>query len=344
MTLLEFPEEPPDRWHDAFAMASAAALESKGTTSPNPPVGAVILAADGHVVGVGATQPPGGPHAEVMALRQAGDRARGGTAVVTLEPCNHTGRTGPCALALLNAGIVRLRFAHRDPFPAARGGAETLHNAGVDVAHVRADTPELLPWLIATRQGRPHVTVKCAQTMDGFTAALDGTSQWITSAEARAAVHVDRSRRDAIVVGTGTALADNPSLTARGPGGALLQHQPLRVVIGSRKVKAENLERLGYQQFGSPEEALDALWKQGCRDVLVEGGAGLAGSFFEKDLVDAVQLYLAPILLGGGRSVVDRALTLTLDSAPRYSVEAVRRIGPDVCIEMRAVRIEQLGL
>ncbi len=315
-------------------------LRAKGTTSPNPPVGAVIVDDHGEVVGVGHTQPPGGPHAEVMALRAAGARARGATAVVTLEPCSHTGRTGPCTQALIDAGVARVRFVHPDPNPQAAGGAEVLRAAGLDVARaapVDGVEDALVPWLGSVRLGRPFVTAKFAQTLDGFTAALDGTSQWITGEAARERVHADRARRDAIIVGTGTAIADNPSLTARGPGGKLYASQPRRVVIGSREIRghAPNLEANGFVQYPDPVVALEKLGEAGIRDVLVEGGAGLLSSFLRADLVDAIVAYVAPTLLGAGRGVLASPVAQTLAGAARFETVGIDRAGMDTVIQLR---------
>lgn len=313
----------------------------RGTTSPNPPVGAVILDSAGQVVGVGATQPPGGPHAEVMALRDAGDKARGGTAVVTLEPCNHTGRTGPCAQALIDASVAAVYYLHADPTPRAGGGSTTLRQAGITVGQLsapeeRADALE--PWLGAVKLGRPHVTLKFAQSLDGFTAAVDGSSQWITGKQAREHVHRDRTQRDAILIGTGTALADNPSLTARFPDGSLRPQQPRRVVIGSRDVSQggkTNLERLGFEHYASPQEALAQLYATGARDILVEGGAGLATSFMELGYVDRIQAYIGNIILGEGRGVLISAVASNLARAPRWWRCAVTELGEDLLVEYR---------
>lgn len=319
---------------EALQLAIEASEKVVGTTSPNPPVGAVILDADGEVAGCGATQPPGGAHAEVMALAAAGERARGGTAVVTLEPCNHTGRTGPCSQALIDAGIARVHYATPDPFPQAAGGAEHLRRAGVETHLLNVLVPTLAPWLRATVLGRPHITLKFAGTLDGFAAATDGTSQWITGETARAHVHADRARRDAIIIGTGTALADNPSLTARGPDG-LYDHQPRRVVIGHRPVPAgSNLAQLGFEQFPGIEEALTALWESGCRDVLLEGGPTLAGALLRAGLIDAVRAYVAPAILGSGRSVLSWDGQTTLADITRFTTTAVHRLGDDVLIDM----------
>ena len=318
----------------AISAAIAAGESVRGTTSPNPPVGCALVSASGELIATGATSPAGGPHAEINALRQAGARARGATAVVTLEPCNHTGRTGPCARALVEAGVKRVVYSTADPNKAAAGGAAYLRDHGVEVDFRPVRVAALQPWLRSVRHGRPSVTLKFASTLDGFTAAADGTSQWITGEAAREQVHEDRTKIDAIIVGTGTAIADDPSLTARFPDGTLRQHQPRRVVIGSREVPEGNLSRLGFEQYATPHEALDALWHTGARDVLVEGGATLAASFLELDLVDTVQAYIAPALLGAGRGVLDRAIAGTIADAYRFRTTAVRQVGDDVFIEM----------
>ncbi|MGP4093051.1 bifunctional diaminohydroxyphosphoribosylaminopyrimidine deaminase/5-amino-6-(5-phosphoribosylamino)uracil reductase RibD [Nonomuraea sp. KM90] len=209
---------------DAAHMARAVELagHGHGTTSPNPVVGCVVLDADGRVAGEGFHAYAGGPHAEVVALAQAGERARGGTAYVTLEPCDHTGRTGPCSRALLEAGVARVVIAVPDPNPKAAGGAARLRAHGVAVTSgVLTEAAERVneEWLTYARLGRPHVTWKFAATLDGRSAAEDGTSKWITSPEARADVHRLRAASDAIVAGIGTVLADDPHLTAR-PGSA----------------------------------------------------------------------------------------------------------------------------
>ncbi|WP_431893236.1 bifunctional diaminohydroxyphosphoribosylaminopyrimidine deaminase/5-amino-6-(5-phosphoribosylamino)uracil reductase RibD [Nonomuraea sp. bgisy101] len=212
------PEIPES--DDALHMARAVRLAAmgRGTTSPNPVVGCVIVDASGAHAGEGFHAYAGGPHAEVVALSEAGERARGGTAYVTLEPCAHTGRTGPCSEALLKAGIARVVIAVPDPNPQAAGGAEQLraHGVGVEVG-LLAEKAERgnAEWLTFIRKGRPHVTWKFAATLDGRSAAEDGTSQWITSPEARADVHRLRAESDAIIAGIGTVLADDPRLTAR---------------------------------------------------------------------------------------------------------------------------------
>ncbi|MFT4086618.1 MAG: bifunctional diaminohydroxyphosphoribosylaminopyrimidine deaminase/5-amino-6-(5-phosphoribosylamino)uracil reductase RibD [Gordonia sp. (in: high G+C Gram-positive bacteria)] len=325
--------------HSAMRRALDASAEAQGVSSPNPPVGAVILNADGDVVGVGCTQPPGGPHAEVVALAAAGEAARGGTAVVTLEPCNHTGRTGPCAQALIDAGISAVHFAVADPNPAAAGGAQTLRAAGVEViggvleSEVRRGP--LRHWLFRQQHGRPHVTVKIATTIDGHLAAPDGSSQWITGPAAREHAHGLRARLDAIVVGTGTALTDNPSLTARRADGTLYPHQPVRVVLGHRALPAgaalrDSRAPLLHVHSHDPAEVLaalpDALW------VLVEGGPAVIGAFFGAGLVDEVHSYLAPTVLGAGRTAVDDPTVSTLTQAYRFRRDSVTELGDDLLV------------
>ncbi|MFE6128952.1 bifunctional diaminohydroxyphosphoribosylaminopyrimidine deaminase/5-amino-6-(5-phosphoribosylamino)uracil reductase RibD, partial [Streptomyces sp. NPDC056437] len=218
---------------DSTAMGRAITLAARGlgSTSPNPVVGCVITDASGRIVGEGYHQRAGGPHAEVHALRDAGEGARGGTAYVTLEPCNHTGRTGPCSQALVDAGIGRVVYAVADPNPQATGGGDTLRAAGIPAeAGLLAEEAAAgnTAWLTAMRRGRPFVRWKYAATLDGRIAAADRTSRWITSPEARADVHRLRAEADAVVVGSGTARADDPHLAVRGIEGAT---QPLRVVL-----------------------------------------------------------------------------------------------------------------
>ncbi|GCE38328.1 Diaminohydroxyphosphoribosylaminopyrimidine deaminase [Rhodococcus wratislaviensis] len=325
----------------AMQIAIGAAESARGFTSPNPAVGAVVLDAAGRIAGVGMTQPPGGPHAEVVALREAGVAARGGTAVVTLEPCNHTGRTGPCSRALLDAGVVAVHYAVGDPNPEAAGGAETLVSAGVEVTSgLRAQDVERGPlraWLHRQRTGRPHVTWKYAATLDGRSAAADGTSQWITGPEARERVHADRAKLDAIVVGTGTVLADDPRLTARTPDGSLAAHQPVRVVVGlgdippGARVLDDSAPTL-LLRTRDVDEVLAALAEY--TDVLLEGGPRLAGAFLAAGRVDRIQAYLAPLVLGAGTSAVSEAGVHTIDGALRFRHESVETIGPDLLLSL----------
>ena len=323
----------------AMRRAVAESAIARGSSSPNPPVGAVVLDADGMVVGVGHTQPPGGPHAEVMALRAAGDAALGGTAVVTLEPCNHTGRTGPCAQAIIDAGVAAVHYAVADPNPAASGGAQTLRDAGVEVTSgVLADVVEsgpLRPWLFRQRHGRPMVTVKVASTLDGRIAAPDRTSRWITGPHAREHAHSQRAAVDAIVVGTGTALTDDPSLTARRADGSPYPHQPTRVVMGHRAVPAGARLRdgeAGFLQVRShdPHDVLSSL--PDALQVIVEGGPRIVGAFLAAGLADEVHAYLAPTLLGGGAASVDDEDVHTLADAHRFERAAVEVLGDDLLV------------
>ncbi|MFF1925026.1 bifunctional diaminohydroxyphosphoribosylaminopyrimidine deaminase/5-amino-6-(5-phosphoribosylamino)uracil reductase RibD [Streptomyces sp. NPDC058221] len=348
---------------DITAMRRAIALAARGlgSTSPNPVVGCVVLDATGRPAGEGFHQRAGGPHAEIHALRAAGEKARGGTAYVTLEPCNHTGRTGPCAQALVEAGIARVVYAVGDPNPQATGGADTLRAAGVDAEQgLLAEEAEQgnAAWLTSMRLGRPHVTWKYAATLDGRIAAADATSRWITSAESRADVHRLRAEADAVVVGSGTARTDDPQLGVRGLDGAV---QPLRVVVdtaatavrpGARVLDAaaptliavaadadarhlpdESVLRLPRAAAGLDIAALlAALHGRGIRSVLLEGGPTLAGAFVAAGVVDRIVGYLAPVLLGAGPAALADAGISTIAEALRLHVTETVRIGPDLRI------------
>ena len=374
-----FPPSPAplpgeaDRLIAAMRRAVALAARGLGSTSPNPVVGAVVLDAAGEQVGEGWHRRAGGPHAEIHALREAGERARGGTAVVTLEPCDHTGRTGPCSQALIDAGIARVVYAVGDPTAQAGDGAERLRAAGVEVTAglLAAEAAEVNEaWLTAMRTGRPFVLWKFAATLDGRSAAADGTSRWITSPEARAEVHRLRSQADAVLIGSGTLRADNPQLTVRhgheeqGPG----VRQPLRVVLDTEAgirsdarlldgaaptlvavaagtdsrqldaaVKAGRAELLALPRAaGGRGLDLDALLAEltarGVRSVLLEGGPTLAGAFLERRLVDKVVGYLAPVLLGAGAHALGPAGISTLADAFRLDVRDVAVVGADLRI------------
>ncbi len=328
-------------YDDAMRLAIEHAEQVKGATYPNPPVGAVILDAAGEVVGVGGTEPTGGPHAEVVALRRAGELAKGGTAVVTLEPCNHHGRTPPCVDALVAAGVSRVVYAVADPSPEAAGGAKRLEQVGIDVeTGVLADVVErgtLREWLHKQRTGLPHVTWKFAASVDGRSAAADGTSQWITSEAARADVHRRRAVADAIVVGTGTVFSDDPTLTARLPDGSLAQRQPLRVVVGDREISTEakvlnDDSRTMLIRTHDPHEVIKALADR--TDVMLEGGPTLAGAFLRAGVVDRILAYVAPILLGGPVTVIDEVGVSTIGKALRWKFDGVEQIGPDLLLSL----------
>lgn len=325
----------------AMRLAIERAERVKGATYPNPPVGAVILDRGGEVAGVGGTEPAGGPHAEVVALRRAGNLAAGGTAVVTLEPCNHHGRTPPCVDALLTAGVSTVVYAVADPNPIAADGAARLADAGVEVVSgVLADAVAggtLREWLHKQRTGLPHVTWKYAASVDGRSAAADGTSRWITSEAARADVHRRRAAADAIIVGTGTVIADDPTLTARLPDGRLADRQPLRVVVGEREISSEanvlnDDSRTMLIRTRDPHEVIKALADR--TDVLLEGGPTLAGAFLRAGVVDRILAYVAPILLGGPVTAVENIEVPTIARALRWRYDGVEQIGPDVLLSL----------
>ena len=325
------------------AMRRALSLAARGpATGPNPRVGCVILSPDGTVLGEGWHRGAGTAHAEIDALRSLGspDAARGATAVVTLEPCNHTGRTGPCSEALLAAGIARVVYAVADPGEKSRGGAARLTGAGVAVTGgVLAAEAEafMRVWLTSVRLGRPFVTLKWASSLDGRTAAADGTSRWITGTAARQRVHEQRAASDAIVVGTGTVLADDPSLTARGDGGELLSVQPLPVVIGERPVPTDAALRRhprGLVETGTRDlaAALSLLFDRGIRHAYVEGGPTLASALVAAGLVDEYLVYLAPALIGGDRLALGDLGVGTIGDARRLRITSVERLGDDLLI------------
>lgn len=328
--------------HDAaMLLALERAEKVKGATYPNPPVGAVIVDRNGQVVGVGGTQPTGGPHAEVVALRRAGGLAAGGTAVVTLEPCNHHGKTPPCTDALLDSGVAEVVYAVADPNPIAAGGTDRLTAAGVRViSGVQADAVAAGPlreWLHKQRTGSPHVTWKYAASIDGRSAAADGSSQWITSEAARADVHRRRAAADAIVVGTGTVLADDPALTARLPDGSLADRQPLRVVAGEREISSEakvlnDDSHTMVIRTHDPAEVLKALSDR--TDVIIEGGPTLAGAFLRAGAIDRILAYVAPILLGGPITAVHDVGVGTIARALRWRFDGVQQVGPDVVLSL----------
>jgi diaminohydroxyphosphoribosylaminopyrimidine deaminase / 5-amino-6-(5-phosphoribosylamino)uracil reductase len=326
------------------AMAHALELARRGPRGVNPQVGAVILSPEGEVLAEGWHRGAGTPHAEVDALSKIGPGgARGATAVVTLEPCNHTGRTGPCAVALIEAGIARVVYAIADPGDRSSGGAVRLRAAGVEVESgvgATEATGMLDSWLEVQRLGRPHVTVKWAQSLDGRAAADDGSSQWITGPAARQDVHRRRALADAIVVGTGTVLADDPALTARDADGALLDSQPIPVVIGSRETPMDAaLRRHPHEPlfFDGPDLApvLEALRERGIHRVFVEGGPALASAFLRAGLADEVLAYIAPVLLGGGRLAVGDIGVGTIDDARRLAVASIERLGDDLLVVAR---------
>lgn len=343
---------------EVAAMRRAIALAALGepATKPNPSVGCVILDADGLVAGEGYHERAGGPHAEVVALAAAGPAAAGGTAVLTLEPCAHTGRTGPCTSALLDAGIARVIYAVPDPTALAGGGAQLLRSSGVDVVDgVLAAEAEAVNerWLTVARHTRPWTLWKVAGTLDGRCAAADGTARWITGPAAREDVHRMRARSDAILVGVGTILADDPHLTVRTPEGSLDPDidQPLRVVVDSEG-RTPDLARVrddaaptwiatAAELGRGPHGGVDlhalaaALVDRGVQSAFLEGGPRLAGSFLRCGLVDRVVTYLAPTLLGAGAPVLGPFGVRTLGEAVHLDVLDVATVGVDVRITAR---------
>lgn len=314
-----------DREYLRDALGLAASVH--GAVGPNPRVGCLLVAPDGTVVGRGAHLGAGTPHAEAAALAAAGDRARGATAYVTLEPCNHHGRTPPCAQALIGAGVARVVYAVADPTPAARGGAQALAAHGIPAE--RVDLPQarefLAPWLSAVTHGRPFVTYKVAASLDGRVAAADGSSQWITGAAAREWCHVNlRAQVDAIAVGSGTFHADQPRLTVRGVD---VVRQPARYVLGH--ARGEGFITLPDHD---PAAALRQMYADGVRHLLLEGGPTVGAAFLRAGVVDDLVWISAPLLLGAGTSAVSDLGAATLAQAQRWTVTDVRRIGEDVLI------------
>ncbi len=330
--------EPQEPSHALFmARALALARAHLGETSPNPSVGAVLVK-DGRIIAEGWHRAAGMPHAEIEALAQAGPEARGATLYVTLEPCNHHGRTPPCAQAIIEAGVARVFYATPDPNPVAQGGAQRLAQAGVEVHRGpgEAEAREINRFFFHhVRTGRPYVIAKFAASLDGKIATSTGESQWITGPQARAQGHALRAQVDAILVGAGTVRADNPRLTARRSDGSLYPHQPLRVVLDSRgrlpldarlfqpqlpghtlvattaampPARHRRLQALGVETLVLPADTsgrvaipalLEALGQRGVLSLLVEGGGEVLGSFFDQGMVQEVWAFLAPMIIGG---------------------------------------------
>ena len=326
---------------DEAAMRRAMALAAgvRTSTSPNPWVGSVVLPPGRRVNDQepggfeGATQPPGGPHAEVVALQAAGDAARGATLYVTLEPCAHTGRTAPCVDAIVDAGIARVVVGVEDPDERVRGaGVRALRAAGVTVdvgvcaEEVRA---QLAPYLKHRSTGRPWVVLKLGATLDGRTAAPDGSSRWITGPAARADAHRMRAESDALIVGAGTVRADDPELTVRDAPGK----DPLRVVLGHAPADAKVQPAM--EMKGDLGRVLDELGDRGVLQALVEGGATVAGDFHRAGLVDRYVLYLAPALFGGddARPLFTGPGAPTIADVWRGRIVAFEQLGDDLRVE-----------
>ncbi len=331
---------------DAHHMASAidAAWSSRTLAPPNPWVGAVLVSEDGSHTFSGSTRRPGSNHAEREVLDAAGELATGSTVYTTLEPCNHTGRTGPCTQALIDAGVRRVVIAVLDPDPLVAGaGQAALEAAGVDVvlgvgaAEVAA---QLAPYLHHRRTGRPWVVLKLAATLDGRTAAADGTSQWITGDAARLDAHQVRAESDAILVGAGTVRLDDPSLTVRGVLASDGQppREPLRVVLGRADPDAKI--HPCREMSGDLDVVLDDLGTDQIVQLMIEGGAAVAGEFWRRGLVDHVVLYLAPALMGGddGAPLFRGAGAAGIADLSRGHIERIAQLGDDLRIDMRPDR------
>lgn len=318
--------------------AIEAAATARLRTSPNPWVGCVLVTADGRSF-TGATEPPGGRHAERVALdaaAAAGADTVGATAYVTLEPCSHHGRTPPCADALVQAGVARVVLALTDPDPKVAGrGIERLRAAGIEVrtgVHEAAAAVQLAPYLHHRRTGRPFVVLKLATTLDGRIAAADGTSQWITGVEARTAAHRLRAESDAILVGAGTVRTDDPTLTTRlveGPS-------PRRVVLGRAPQDAKVHPCLEWQ--GELPDLLDRLGSEGVLQAMVEGGARVAGAFHTAGLVDRYVLHLAPALMGDGDGALHGVTTSTISDLWRGRIVSLRQLGDDIEVVLEPLR------
>lgn len=327
----------------AEVRAMRRALELAATPGvplwPNPRVGCVLLAPDGEPLAEGFHRGAGTPHAEVAALTAADSTAGGATAVVTLEPCHHTGRTGPCTEALLAAGVRRVVLAQTDPNPQAAGGARALAEVGVQVVTgVLAEEARLVnrEWSRAMERQRPFVTWKFAATLDGRSAAADGSSRWVSSAAARRDTHRLRARSDVMLVGTNTVAVDDPRLTVRDAEDRLLPNQPLRAVMGERELDPASRVFDPDAPGGSirlrtrdPRTALAELWALERRHVFLEGGPTLAAAFLKAGLVDEVVCYLAPMLLGSGRPAVADLGVGTIGDALHLPVVDVSVLPPE---------------
>lgn len=330
----------------AMRRALALAASPGVPTGPNPRVGCVMLDGNGATVGEGHHRGAGSPHAEADALARAGGRAGGATVVVTLEPCNHTGRTPPCAAALVAAGVARVVYAQADPNPVASGGGAALRAAGIEVAGgLLSDEARALNrvWTFAVDHGRPFVTWKFATSLDGRSAAADGTSRWVSGTAARRDTHRLRGLADTLLVGTGTVAVDDPLLTVRDTDDRPLPEQPLRAVMGlrdldpGRRVLGEDAETIRLRTR-DPHAALAELFARERQHAFLEGGPRLAAAFLSAGLVDEIVAYVAPFFLGAGASAVADLGITTIAEAFRPTVADIRVLDPVVPGEQPDVR------
>lgn len=349
--------------------ALTLAREIAGTTSPNPGVGAVIVR-DGKIIAEGATEPPPGAHAEVVALRNAGEAARGATMYVTLEPCSHHGRTPPCTDAIIAADIAEVHYAIADPDPKVDGGGHTaLEKAGIDtIAGEGADQAHRIHEAHVKHRttGLPFVIAKYAASLDGRIAAASGDSRWVSGPETRKWAHRLRTRIDAILVGSSTVVVDDPLLTAR-PEGVEDAHQPLRIIVDTRgrttpmasvftgesktlvctaetappawrsALQARGAEVMSFPLFGDRIDILEVLKELGRRDIvtlLVEGGGIILGSFFDRGLVDKLYAIIAPVIVGAAeaRTAISGRGAYRMSEAMRVCDITVERLGEDILI------------
>lgn len=362
--------------HELMGLALQQARTALGRVAPNPAVGAVLVR-DGQVVGRGATQSPPGWHAEIMALRDAGELARGADLYVTLEPCCHHGRTPPCVDAVIAAGVRRVIAATGDPHPLVDGGGfERLQAAGIPVeVGLRADEADdiIAGFVTRIQTGRPRTTAKYAMTLDGKIATHSGHSRWVSGPESRQDVHIRRDRTDAILVGIGTLLADDPQLTTRLPdelAGYGGPHHPLRVVLDSQARTPANARMLSPETPGqtvifaseqappdgvealreagadvvvleqvSVDAVLNCLGQRGINDLLIEGGGTVLGAFFDAGSIDRVCVYVAPVIVGGdtAASPVGGHGVVTMPAAWNIVDRRVTTLGGDLLIEGRVL-------
>ena len=360
---------PPISTMNYMVHCLSLARRSLGLSSPNPAVGAVVIK-DGEVIGEGSTRPPGQSHAEIVALQQAGAAAAGAEVYVTLEPCCFAGRTPPCTTAIINSGIVRVHVATLDPNPRVSGkGVQELRNAGIEVVlgECRKAADHIVEgYAKYISTGMPFVTAKFAASLDGKIATHAGDSKWITGPDARARAHLVRSSVDGVIVGSGTVNADNPKLTARNRNGALLDRQPVRIVVGgSRPISPDSqvFDNSGRVIFAAPHipaalgqcltkkgvelirvpasdrgvdlsALLKALGEREITTLLVEGGGALLGSFFDDHLVEKVVAFIAPVIIGGEGSIgaVGGRGPSAVADAFRLSEVDVENLHPDIIV------------
>ncbi len=318
---------------DAYAHLYSLSLQGLGVTSPNPNVSAAIYAADGNLIADGFhNRKVSLDHAEVIALKSAGVAARGATMVVTLEPCAHTGTTPPCTKAIIDAGIRKVIYTVTDPNPIASGGAELLRAAGIDVEYRESAHLAYVQraWLHKEVTGRPLMVWKVATTVDGKVTASDGTSQWITGPESREDVQNLRAQSDAILIGTNTAIVDNPHLIPRGHTA-----RPVRIISGEQEVPSTNRifddeARTITVKSKSIPDLMKLLTGEGFNQVLVEAGPTLGSALLASGNIDELIIYQAPKMLGAGKEFVSRLGISTLDDHLKLELISVRQLGSDI--------------